>query len=84
MTNVIRLSNAYSIGKQSKSAKFVNDSTHIHEPSPSKYHPMQKDELSVVVKQPSFSFPKDKEAKRLQKEPGPGEYTIPSKIVEKP
>jgi hypothetical protein len=55
----IRLSNAYSIGKQSKAAKFVNDQTHIHEPSPSKYMPVQKDELSVVVKQPSFSFPKE-------------------------
>lgn len=46
----IKHSNAYSIGRESKAAKFVNDNTHLHEPSPSKYMPVQKDHLSVVPK----------------------------------
>ena len=57
----IRLSNAYTMGKSSKAAKFVNDTTHINEPAPSQYLPIQKDELSVAIKQPSFSFPKGRD-----------------------
>jgi len=63
-------------------AKFVNDKTHVYEPSPSKYLPNGPDETSKQNKQPQWTFSREKDATKVSKDPGPGAYEIPSKTVE--
>jgi hypothetical protein len=60
----------------------VNDKTHVYEPSPNKYLPNGPDETSKHLKQPTWSFSKQKDGTKIGKSPGPGSYDIPTKTVE--
>lgn len=84
-SNSIRLSSAYSMGKQKRAAHFVNDDRLDHVPGPNNYDPPTTDKTSKTNKMPSWSQSK---ASRFDnfgpKTPGPGSYSIPSKGTEGP
>merc|ERR1712147_201195 len=85
MTSVtqIKLSSAYSMGKFTRQAYFVNDNRLGHVPAPNKYDPTMPDNTSKNNKRPSWSCGKDARFKNYAKPtPGPGSYTIPSKGTE--
>ena len=79
----IRLSSAYSMGKQPRKAQFVNDNRLKHVPGPSNYNVVKPDSHSKQEKRPSWSCGKETRFKNYDKAtPGPGSYTIPSKGTE--
>lgn len=84
-TSQIRLSSAYSMGRQRRAAHFVNDKTLAHVPGPSKYNPPTTDKTSKTNKMPSWSQSKAARFENFApKTPGPGSYEIKSRGVEGP
>lgn len=81
----IRLSSAYSMGKQRREAYFVNDPRLGHVPGPNKYDPPTTDKTSKTNKMPSWSCSKASRFENLApRTPGPGSYEIKSKGTEGP
>jgi hypothetical protein len=79
----IKLSSAYSMGKQKREAFFVNDKRNAHVPGPNNYTAIKPDQTSRANKRPSWSCGKETRFKNYAKPtPGPGSYTIPSKGTE--
>ena len=84
-TSQIRLSSAYSLGKQRRAAHFVNDNRLNHVPGAGKYDPPTTDKTSKTVKVPSWSMSKASRFDNFKPlTPGPGSYEIKSKGVEGP
>eukprot|EP00347_Sterkiella_histriomuscorum_P010747 403375078 len=79
----IRLSQAYSLGKEKREAKFVQSKDIIETPGPGQYEPSVKQTKGKI--NPSWSLSKDQRDKLLTSvSPGPGSYVVPSKIQEGP
>ena len=84
-SSTIRLSSAFSMGRQKREAFFVNDNRQKFVPGPNVYKPPTTDKTSKTNTVPSWSQSRaSRFASFGPSTPGPGSYQITSKGIEGP